>query len=102
MPIRPENKSLYPDNWKDIRAAILERANSKCELCGVLNYSFREKTRIVLTIMHLNHDPTDNRSENLKAGCQKCHLAYDKEHHRKSRLKNKYLDREKSGQEKLC
>ena len=25
MPIKPENKKRYPKNWKDIRAAILER-----------------------------------------------------------------------------
>jgi hypothetical protein len=37
--------------------------------------------KVVLTIMHLNHDTTDNRLENLKAGCQKCHLLFDKNIH---------------------
>ena len=31
MPIRPENKHRYPRDWKQIRAAILDRAG------GVLN-----------------------------------------------------------------
>ncbi len=34
MPIRPENKALYPKNWKEIRAKILARANNRCEFCG--------------------------------------------------------------------
>ena len=37
MPIKPENKSRYPTNWKQIRAQILERAHDCCEQCGVPN-----------------------------------------------------------------
>ena len=33
--------------------------------------------RIVLTVAHLNHDTRDNRDENLKAFCQRCHLRMD-------------------------
>jgi len=34
MPIRPENRDRYPDNWKsEIRPRILERAKHKCEQC---------------------------------------------------------------------
>lgn len=39
MPIKPENKGRYPANWKQIRAAILERAGHRCEECGVRKYS---------------------------------------------------------------
>jgi len=31
MPIRPENRSRYPSNWKAIRAEILLRAGNRCE-----------------------------------------------------------------------
>ena len=31
MPIRPENRARYPDNWPAIRAAILARAGGACE-----------------------------------------------------------------------
>lgn len=41
--------------------------------------------KIVLTIAHLDHDITNNDPSNLKALCQKCHLNYDKDHHRKNR-----------------
>lgn len=43
--------------------------------------------KVVLTIMHLDHDTTNNDYENLAAGCQKCHLNYDKDHHRKNTRK---------------
>lgn len=37
MPIKPENKARYPKNWKQIRAAILERAGNACEKCKAPN-----------------------------------------------------------------
>lgn len=37
MPIKPENKSRYPSNWKEIRQRILDRAENRCEVCKVLN-----------------------------------------------------------------
>ena len=39
---------------------------------------------IVLTVAHLNHRPEDCRPENLKAWCQRHHLAYDLEHHQQN------------------
>lgn len=90
MPIKPENRHLYPSNWKsEIRPAILRRATNCCEKCGVANdtrvrresrLGFR-MVRIVLTIAHLDHDPRNCAPENLAAWCQKCHLDYDREHH---------------------
>lgn len=37
MPIKPENKARYPANWKEIRQAILERAQHQCEKCKAPN-----------------------------------------------------------------
>lgn len=37
MPIRPENKSRYPDDWKTISRAVREDAGQKCEACGAPN-----------------------------------------------------------------
>jgi hypothetical protein len=34
--------------------------------------------RIVLTVAHLNQNPADNRPENLKCLCQRCHLNHDR------------------------
>ncbi len=41
MPIKTENRSRYPKDWPQIRAAILERAGNCCEWpgCGVANRS---------------------------------------------------------------
>lgn len=111
MPIKKENKKLYPKNWKEIRQRILERAGNKCEFCGVKNYSvgYRNQNgefiesvgmqqeadeldgeklfKIILTIAHLDHNPTNNNPSNLRALCQKCHNNYDKEHRKETRKK---------------
>lgn len=90
MPIKPENKSRYPKNWKEIRASILQRANNKCEFCGIENYSVRENgSKVVLTIAHLDHTPENCNPENLRALCQKCHNTYDAEHRKETRLRTK-------------
>lgn len=34
MPIKPENKSLYPKNWKEIVANVRERSGDRCEWEG--------------------------------------------------------------------
>jgi len=102
----PVDYTKYPENWfSEIRPKILIRAKWCCENCGVgsgkIGYRDEQKVfiecdnfmkrwaesvgkrvfKIVLTIAHLNHNVTDNRDENLKALCQKCHLNYDREHH---------------------
>ena len=94
MPIKPENKKRYPSNWKDIRKDILERANNKCEFCGIENYAIRENgSKVVLTIAHLDHTPENCDYSNLKALCQKCHNKYDAKHRAETRRKGKYEPR---------
>ena len=87
MPIKPENKNRYPDNWKQIRELILIRALNRCELCGALNHRLHPQTgaEVILTIAHLDHIPEHCEEENLKAMCQKCHNNYDIEHRQKTR-----------------
>jgi hypothetical protein len=121
MPIKPENKRLYPDNWADISRAIRGAAGNCCEGCGVPNrqtilrgqgddhgywmvddgshsvhcatkkarvrcafpYDFDGKpVTIILTVAHLDHDPSNNDRGNLKALCQRCHLDHDRDLHR--------------------
>lgn len=36
---------------------------------------------IVLTVAHLDHDPANCADDNLRAWCQRHHLAYDHQHH---------------------
>ena len=96
MPIRPENKSRYPKNWKsEIRPSILERAKNRCEFCGRQNHTwyFNENTKkmvkVVLTIAHLDHVPEHCDPSNLRALCQRCHNQYDAKHRAETKKLNK-------------
>lgn len=122
----------YPSNWTEIRAAILERAEDKCERCGLPNYavyrwdedgkwecaagslyyddfqyavSYAEAREAcdavneweegapykvcVLTISHQNHATGDNRPENLRALCQRCHNRDDGEYRAENRRRKR-------------
>ena len=39
MPIKPENRALYPKDWPAIRAQVLERAGHRCERCKAPNHT---------------------------------------------------------------
>lgn len=85
MPIRPENKARYPDNWKEISEHIrFVRAKNRCEKCGAQNYEPHPITgsKVILTVAHLDHQPENCEDDNLMAMCQRCHLRYDAHHHR--------------------
>ncbi|MGR6922635.1 hypothetical protein ACU635_50990 [[Actinomadura] parvosata] len=98
MPIKAENRDRYPADWKQISIRIrFERAAGRCECVGEcgLEHGIRCEARhgephpvtgsnVVLTTAHRNHEPEDCRDENLVAACQRCHLAYDAEHHRQT------------------
>lgn len=92
MPIRPENRARYPKDWKALSAFIrFERAGGQCECtghCGQEHETGRCNARhgekhpetgsvVVLTAMHLDHQPENNDHANLLAGCQRCHNRYD-------------------------
>lgn len=51
-------------------------------------------TRFKLTAAHLNQDPSDNSSQNLKALCTVCHHKHDA----RFRVANSYRKRERRGQ----
>src|SRR4030067_3001757 len=93
MPILSENKHLYSDNWTEIRARILARAKNQCEKCGVVNHSEVARgpkcVEVVLTIAHLDHDPTNNHDGNLRALCQQCHNQHDVKHRAETRRAKK-------------
>ena len=123
MPIKPENKKLYPVNWAEISRRIrVGRAKNRCEVTGILNYSVgywykgnfhclsappynhpeglsdylaaRELQDhynnacdqdpkaivIVLTVAHLDHDPSNCKDSNLLCMCQRYHNLYDRAH----------------------
>lgn len=45
--------------------------------------------RVKIGVAHLDHDPSNNADDNLKALCDWCHLHYDKLHHRETRATRK-------------
>jgi 5-methylcytosine-specific restriction endonuclease McrA len=85
MPIRAENKARYPKNWPQISRRIRERAGNCCEGspafpdCRAENGKPHPVTgsKVVLTVAHLDHQPENVDDDNLRAWCQRCHLAYD-------------------------
>ena len=102
MPIRPENQALYPDDWSEIRLRILTRAKNACEFCGLSNHSEvlrgKRMVRVVLTIAHLDHDPTNSKPENLRALCQQCHNRYDVGHRKQTRARTGLATERAAGQ----
>ena len=101
VPIRPENRHRYAGGsptsgaWARIRREVLERAGDRCEGtpahpdCRAVNGAPHPATgsRVVLTIAHLDHRPENNAMGNLRALCQRCHLSYDRAHHRATALR---------------
>lgn len=108
------NKKEYSEEWVDtIRPAILKRDNYRCSVCGVKhrsyvlvnqdgNYSIIDKGehdeykkygakcyRIFLQVAHLNHDKENNKEENLRAMCPRCHHRYDMNYKSIMRLSDK-------------
>ena len=106
MPIKEENKHLYPKNWKEISKDIrFNRAKNKCEFegCNAINYESHPITgsKVVLTVAHLDHNPENCDYSNLMAMCQRCHLRYDAKHHAITRAKTKLKKLKDSGQTSL-
>ncbi len=106
MPIRPENKSRYPKEWKAIVARVRERSENRCECqgeCGLHRTTpgprrcievHGEKAKwargwIVLTVAHLDHQPEHNDLANLRHMCQRCHLRYDVKHHAETKQRTR-------------
>jgi 5-methylcytosine-specific restriction endonuclease McrA len=96
----PCDYKQYPNNWKQIRQDILERADNKCELCPAENHKPHWKTgsKVILTIHHIDGNKQNNNNVNLIALCQRCHLRLDLGRHINNRMQNKL---KKLGQEIL-
>jgi hypothetical protein len=50
--------------WPDLVEAMQER-----------------QTRVILAAAHLDHNPGNNRTRNLKSLCQRCHMLHDRPYH---------------------
>lgn len=114
----PINYKDYPKDWKQIVAKRKEKCNDKCELCyapngelvtrnsnaeqypwapgwvtkvivGPLGDKVLKKTRIVLTLHHIDSDKSNSQDQNLILLCQRCHLRLDLAKHMKKRAANR-------------
>jgi hypothetical protein len=109
MPIKPENRDRYPDDWPQIVAAVRKRAGDRCECRGECGTRGAKKAAcavpdlqgrcravhgqpnprtgslVVLTTAHLDDQPETRDLNLLRSMCQACHLAYDTLLHRANR-----------------
>lgn len=99
----------YPDNWKWLSKQLRKDRGNKCELCYAPNglnvarfdnssvhtweylsevddrWGDYKKTKIVLTVHHIDSDKQNNDLRNLIVLCQRCHLRLDLHKHIKNR-----------------
>jgi len=68
--MRKETKELYPGYWLILRTAIIKRNSKVCADCGAR----KGHTYKVLTVHHIDYDPSNNSLANLVVLCQGCHL----------------------------
>lgn len=71
------DKSGYTENWPMISYAYREGHNFTCENCGVQVDPIETE---YLHVHHISGDKTDNREENLRCVCIKCHSEVDATH----------------------
>jgi 5-methylcytosine-specific restriction endonuclease McrA len=90
MPILAANKGRYPVEWAALSHWVRFLAGWSCQFCGAANRAPHPVTgsKVVLTVAHLDHVPENCAPDNLRALCQRCHLAYDREHHRVTRAES--------------
>jgi hypothetical protein len=111
----PFDRKLYPTDWEKISDRIrFERAHFQCECEGECGHRHRgrctaqhgmphpvTKSKVVLTVSHLDHKPGNCDDDNLKAMCQRCHVSYDADHHTQTRRRREKRELEAAGQGKL-
>lgn len=103
MPIRPDQRNRYPADWSALSSEIrFLRAQGRCECEGECGRNHTDRctaihshrspysgSKVVLTTAHLDHTPENCDPANLRAMCQACHLAYDRDHHAATRATRK-------------
>jgi len=61
----------YPPNWPEISKAVKDAAGWKCIRC---NHPHDIEAGFMLTVHHLDMDPSNNAWWNTPALCQGCHI----------------------------
>ena len=109
MPIpRDIRRLFYSAHWYgEVRPAALDRAGYRCQRCGLADGAVGYRTKglfhpvpvrrrhgqrlvtIHLHVAHKNNTPGDDRPENLRALCPRCHVLHDREQHHLTRATRK-------------
>ncbi len=107
MPILPEYRQFYDTPaWRALSTRIrYGRARGRCECDGRCGHRWAHRDTggrcpaldkhehpltgsvVHLSTAHLNQVPGDDRPENLRAMCQKCHVSYDAGQHAATRVR---------------
>jgi hypothetical protein len=75
-------RCLPDGRWFDEKAATWrDRRGHPARWPDLVEATRFRRTRVVLAAAHLDSDPTNNRMENLRALCQRCHMLHDRPHH---------------------
>ena len=69
--MRRKSKSSYPENWNEIAQRVKDDAQWHCIRCGHFHHP---PTGYMLTVHHLDLNPSNCKWWNLAALCQRCHL----------------------------
>lgn len=80
----------HPDWWSNLGEEVLDKET------GTWNYKDKPQ-RFTLTVAHLDQNPDNNETSNLKALCASCHLAHDRPWVRHNRRRKQ----ERAGQMQL-
>jgi len=113
----PMNRKLYPLDWGEIAHRKKTEAGWKCQECGAPHGELvcwdvsqtgrwllvegldleslapnwkRPPVRVQLGVAHLDQNPGNNDSSNLKVLCRGCHLRYDAPYHSVKAQKTKH------------
>ena len=89
----PIDYKKYHPKWTLIRRLIMRRADNRCEgsprypNCQArhLQSHPETKSKVILTIAHMDRNRDNYDFKNLKALCQRCHLTHDINQHQFNR-----------------
>lgn len=106
MPFRRER---YLADWDAISKRIRKRSRGRCEFyengvrCKARQHQAHPITGswVILTVMHLDHNPMNCADDNLLAACQFHHLRYDAKFHAKNAAQTRRRKKIQAGQGEL-
>lgn len=82
------------DSWrtqfpKDKTAYVIVTENGTRFIRKIGPNGKHKSVLVILTVAHLDHDPTNNDLDNLRALCQRCHNRHDIPHRKQTRAKTR-------------